>query len=387
MSQTTNSTDALQSLLQEIRRWSAELGFQDMGVALADNQEESDRLQRWLDADFHGSMSWMAENVDKRLSPALLVDGAKRILSFRMNYLPPETQQIKILKDASKAYVSRYALGRDYHKLIRKRLATLCKKIEHYCAENALNLGLSQRPFVDSAPVLERPSAQKAGLGWVGKHSLLINQHQGSWFFLGEILTDIPFPVNTKIAENQCGDCDACLKVCPTDAFPEPYILDARRCISYLTIENKGPIPEGFRNAIGNRVFGCDDCQAICPWNKFAQTTQEDDFKPRHQLDSSELADLFQWDEPTFLDKTAGSPIRRIGYENWLRNLAVGLGNAPQSPHIDYVLASKIGETSAQVDEHIEWALQQHRNPQRVKKRKVKNPNKKIPARSTSKGE
>ena len=311
-------------------------------------------------------MSWMKTNLEKRLNPEQLLPGTQRIISARMNYLPANTQQIKILKSPDKAYVSRYALGRDYHKLIRKRLAKIAENIR----KEVLDANLSQRAFVDSAPVLERPIAEKAGLGWVGKHTLLIHPNEGSWFFLGEIYTNLPLPIDSQTEKNRCGDCDACLKVCPTDAFPKPYQLDASRCISYLTIEHSGPIPEEFREPIGNRVFGCDDCQAICPWNKYAKTTMEKDFLPRHGMDNIDLATLFSWDEPTYLTRTEGSALRRIGHENWLRNLAVGLGNATNNERNLAALNSQLHHPSEVVREHVGWALQRLSNP-RPRKRKI----------------
>ena len=374
------------TLSNHIKTWAKQLGFQQVGIALAETNDEKDRLNRWLEKNYHGSMSWMASNVDKRLDPSLLHPGTIRVISVRMNYLVPDTNQIQVLKSPEKAYVSRYALGRDYHKLIRKRLAKLSTYIEDYCNENAITINseqiegkkISQRPFVDSAPVLERPLAEKAGLGWIGKHTLVINEKEGSWFFLGEIYTNLPLPINQHIAENKCGECQACLKVCPTDAFPEPYVLDGRRCISYLTIEHDGIIPEEFREPMGNRVFGCDDCQAICPWNKYAQHTEEDDFTPRNQLDSEDLVTLFQWSEDEFLEKTAGSPIRRIGYENWLRNLSIGLGNAPAKPEILDALKHKETKNSAVLREHFDWAIKQQLTPGKRRKRKLRNPNQKL---------
>ncbi|WNO08179.1 tRNA epoxyqueuosine(34) reductase QueG [Teredinibacter sp. KSP-S5-2] len=368
------STSKLDQLTNAIKNWAKEEGFQQVGITKGDLTAEQPAYEAWLKKGYHADMQWMAENKEKRLSPALLHPNTQRVISFRMNYLPPDTEQIKILKSPTKAYVSRYALGRDYHKLIRKRLAKIATKIEQF-AETHLNEGQpEQRPFVDSAPVLERPLAAMAGLGWTGKHTLIIHPEAGSWFFLGEIFTSIPLPVNEEKVENKCGDCEACLKVCPTDAFPQPYVLDAGRCISYLTIENKGSIPEEFREPMGNRVFGCDDCQAICPWNKYASFTEETDFHPRHQLDISELIDLFNWDEKQFLDKTAGSPIRRIGYQNWLRNLAVGLGNAPSHNEIGHTLEQKKAHCSELVREHIDWALTQQHSPNRKRKRKIKKP-------------
>lgn len=365
----TPSDPRLHQLAAEIEQWADELGFQQVGITDTDLSVEQPRFEQWLAEGHHGSMDWLAQNADKRLQPSLLVPDACRVISVRLNYLPGDTQQIRVLKSPSTAYVSRYALGRDYHKLIRRRLATLAEKIR---ARAEPWMSASQRPFVDSAPVLERPLAQKAGLGWVGKHTLVINRSAGSWFFLGEILTNIPLPLNQTAATNRCGECSACIKVCPTDAFPQPYQLDARRCISYLTIENKGAIPEEFRAAMGNRVFGCDDCQAICPWNRYAKPTDEQDFQPRHNLHNSELLDLFLWDETTFLKNTEGSPIRRIGYERWQRNLAIGLGNAPSDVRIIEALQQRRAQATALVQEHIDWALEQQQNPQRRRKRKVK---------------
>lgn len=366
-----------QNLADQISLWAQELGFQAVGISSADVSSEQARLDAWLDANYHGSMNWMLENKDLRLSPDKLLPGTTRVISARMAYLPPKTEQIKVLKSPDKAYVSRYALGRDYHKLIRKRMAKLAKKIEDYCQEHGLCDGINQRAFVDSAPVLERPLAEQSGLGWVGKHTLLIHQEVGSWFFLGEVYTNIPLPVNQHIQENRCGDCKACLQVCPTDAFPKPYVLDARRCISYLTIENKGPIPEEYREVMGNRVFGCDDCQAICPWNKYASFTEENDFQPRHNLENSELLTLFNWPEEVFLGNTAGSPIRRIGHINWLRNLSVGLGNAPSSPAIIEALKEKMALYKDHwLCEHLEWALKRQLHPPKRRKRKLKNNNK-----------
>lgn len=360
------------TLANEIKSWARELGFQQCGIALADLGEEKQRLDEWLARGYHGEMHWLAEHRGMKTQPTLLLEGTIRAISVRMDYLPPDTEPIKILKSPEKAYISRYALGRDYHKLIRKRLAVLAKKIEAWCEQNLPEQIPSQRPFVDSAPVMERPLAQQAGLGWVGKHTLLINKKAGSWFFLGEIYTNLPLPFETEKPVDRCGTCEACLKVCPTDAFPKPYQLDARRCISYLTIEYDGVIPEEFREPIGNRVFGCDDCQAICPWNKYAKPTCEKDFHPRHGLDSRDLLTLFEWDEATFLKNTAGSPIRRTGYRNWQRNLAIGLGNAPSSDSIIAALEKRLTDASPVLAEHIQWAIRQQRTPDRKRKRKVK---------------
>lgn len=370
---TDNPNDiALEHLAEQLQQWGRELGFQQVGITDVDLSSHEPKLKEWLAKGYNGSMAWMGDHGNMRSRPDELLSGTIRVISARMDYLPADTEQIKVLKDGKKAYISRYSLGRDYHKLIRKRLSQLAKQLEAEATKLFPDLAVEQRAFVDSAPVMERPLAEKAGLGWAGKHTLIINENAGSWFFLGEILTNIPLPVNPTIPENKCGSCTACLKVCPTDAFPEPYTVDAKRCISYLTIENKGPIPVEFREPIGNRVFGCDDCQAICPWNKFAQFSQETDFNPRHNLDSSRLVDLFQWSEAEFLKNTEGSPLRRAGYNNWLRNLAVGLGNAPSSDEIIDALTQKREHTSDMVQEHIDWALAQQAQPNRRRKRKVK---------------
>ncbi|MEQ9509304.1 MAG: tRNA epoxyqueuosine(34) reductase QueG [Alloalcanivorax xenomutans] len=327
------------------------LGFQQLGVADIDLGEAETRLRRWLDAGYHGEMKWMEAHGHKRSRPRELEPGTLRVISLRMNYLPPDTQPVKLLKQGEKAYVSRYALGRDYHKLVRKRLATLARWIREQVSDSEL-----ARAFVDSAPVMEKPLAAKAGLGWQGKHTLLINREAGSWFFLGEIYTDLPLPVDQPV-EDRCGKCSACMTVCPTDAIVAPYQLDARRCISYLTIEHPGSIPESLRAGIGNRIFGCDDCQLMCPWNRFAQFTSEGDFHPRHQLENSDLVTLFLWDEGTFLRCTEGSPIRRAGYQRWLRNLAVALGNGPASAEAIGALRSRRDDPSELVREHVNWAL------------------------------
>lgn len=370
---TDNRDDAvLEHLAEQLQQWGRELGFQQVGITDVDLSSHEPKLKEWLAKGYNGSMKWMGEHGNMRSRPDELLPGTIRVISARMDYLPADTEQIKVLKDGEKAYISRYSLGRDYHKLIRKRLSQLAKQLEVEASKLFPDLAIEQRAFVDSAPVMERPLAEKAGLGWAGKHTLIINEKAGSWFFLGEILTNIPLPVNLSIPENKCGSCTACLKVCPTDAFPEPYTVDAKRCISYLTIENKGPIPVEFREPIGNRVFGCDDCQAICPWNKFAQFSQETDFNPRHNLDNSRLIDLFQWSETEFLKNTEGSPLRRAGYNNWLRNLAVGLGNASSSDEIIEALTQKREDTSEMVQEHIDWALAQQAKPNRRRKRKIK---------------
>ena len=348
--------EQLANLAQKIKAWGSELGFQQVAIAEPDLNQASERLNKWLADGFQGSMQWMAEHGDKRYVVDKLVDHTVRVISVRMDYLA-DSNMVAVLKNDNKAYISRYALGRDYHKLIRKRLAALVSKIETEIPE----LQLSQRPFVDTAPVMEKPLAEQAGLGWIGKNTLLLNDKAGSWFFLGEIYTSLQLPTDHSEQVDRCGNCRACLKVCPTDAFPEPYVLDARKCISYLTIENKDAIPEALRPLMGNRVFGCDDCQIICPWNRFASKTKEDDFSPRHNLDDPDLVTLFNWQPQEFLDKTEGLPIRRIGHERWLRNLAVGLGNASASEDILHQLEARAEHPSALVREHVQWAINQQR--------------------------
>ena len=346
--------EKLENLAKKIKAWGESLGFQQVAIVEPDLSQASQRLNKWLADGFQGSMQWMGEHGDKRYVVDKLVDHTLRVISVRMDYLA-DNKMIAVLKNDNKAYISRYALGRDYHKLIRKRLAELVKRIENELPE----LQLSQRPFVDSAPVMEKPLAEQAGLGWIGKNTLLLNRDAGSWFFLGEIYTSLKLPVDQAKQPDRCGNCRACLKVCPTDAFPEPYVLDARKCISYLTIENKDAIPEELRPLMGNRVFGCDDCQIICPWNRFASQTKEDDFTPRHNLDNSDLTTLFTWSPEEFLSNTEGSPIRRIGHERWMRNLAVGLGNASGSEDILKVLEARAQHPSPLVQEHVAWAIAQ----------------------------
>lgn len=343
-----------QQLAEQIKAWGEELGFAHIGISPAANDQHAQRLREWLDRDFHGEMHYMRDREALRSDPDALLPGTIRVISARMDYLNSASakESEAVLADPRKAYISHYALGRDYHKLIRKRLAALATRISEAA-------GGQHRAFVDSAPVLERGFAEQAGLGWIGKNSMLINSRAGSWFFLGEIYTDIPLPTDPPQQTGHCGTCRSCIDDCPTDAIVAPYQVDARRCISYLTIELKGAIPETLRPAMGNRVFGCDDCQLVCPWNKFAQTSGEEDFRPRHNLDDSALLSLFMWTEQQFLDRTAGSAIRRIGYEGWLRNLAVGLGNAPYDEAIAAGLQRRRGEASELVREHIDWALVQ----------------------------
>jgi epoxyqueuosine reductase len=343
-----------QATADQIRGWATELGFQQLGITGVDLGDHEGYLQKWLDAGYHGSMAYMARHGNKRSRPAELVPGTLRVLSLRMDYLEPDTQPLHILESPRKAYISRYTLGRDYHKLIRKRLSRLANRIE-------TELGGGQfRAFVDSAPVLERAAAEQAGLGWIAKNTMLINRDAGSWFFLGEIFTDLPLPVDEAQGSKHCGTCTACLDICPTNAFTGPFQLDARKCISYLTIEHHGSIDPALRPLMGNRIFGCDDCQLCCPWNKFAQATDEGDFRPRHGLADIELVTLFDWDEATFLAKTEGSAIRRIGYERWLRNIAVALGNAPSSEQVVSALQRRRADPSQLVQEHVVWALAQH---------------------------
>ena len=341
-------------MLDTIRGWGEALGFQALGFTGIDLSQHRDYLDKWLQAGYHGEMAWMARHGDKRSRPDALIPGTCTVITARMDYLPDGADPSAILAQSDKAYISRYALGRDYHKLIRSRLAKLASKIETHLGSG------HYRAFVDSAPVLERALAENAGLGWIGKNTMLLNDKAGSWFFLGEIYTDIPLPKDPPKTVDHCGSCRACLDVCPTNAFVDPWVLDARKCISYLTIEYDGVIPEDLRPAMGNRIYGCDDCQLVCPWNKFAQTTSEPDFSPRHQLDAIDLLECFAWDEPTFLARTEGSAIRRIGFQRWRRNVAIALGNATTTDAIKQGLRAALPDSSAVVQEHIEWALAQH---------------------------
>ena len=342
------------ALLDRIREWGDALGFQALGFTGVDLQQHEEYLQKWLAKGYHGEMEWMARHGSKRSQPNALVPGTCTVITARMDYLPKGADAEQVLSQSELAYISRYALGRDYHKLMRARLAKLARQIE-------TQLGTGRyRAFVDSAPVLERALAENAGLGWIGKNTMLLNDKAGSWFFLGEIYTDIPLPPDPPQATQHCGTCQACLDICPTQAFVAPWVLDARKCISYLTIEFDGVIPEALRRAMGNRIYGCDDCQLVCPWNKFAAQTREPDFAPRHQLDSITLATCFGWDEATFLARTEGSAIRRIGYSQWRRNVAIALGNADTSDAVVRALQSAVDDPSAVVREHVLWALSQH---------------------------
>ncbi|MDX1569229.1 MAG: tRNA epoxyqueuosine(34) reductase QueG [Xanthomonadales bacterium] len=342
-----------QALSEDIRRWGGELGFQAVGIADTDLAEHEARLMNWLDAGFHGEMDYMKRHGTRRSRPADLVPGTVRVISLRMDYLPPAgADPMQVLDEPELGYVSRYALGRDYHKVLRKRIQKLADRIRRRVGD------FGYRAFVDSAPVLEKALAEKAGLGWIGKHSNLLHKDAGSWFFLGELYTDLPLPVDKPLT-NHCGTCTRCLEVCPTDAIVAPYEVDARRCISYLTIELRGSIPPELRPMMGNRIYGCDDCQLFCPWNKFSTPTPEADFLPRGNLDAPALVDLFAWTEAEFLSRTEGSPIRRIGYECWLRNIAVALGNAGPSEEVRAALVAREDHPSPLVREHVAWALRQ----------------------------
>lgn len=344
----------LAELAERIKRWGVQLGFQQIGITDTDLGQAEHHLKRWLDQGRHGEMHYMSRHGLRRSRPHELVPGTIRVISARMDYWPQGARDaFAVLNDPTVGFVSRYALGRDYHKLIRKRLQRLVDRI----AADAGSFGY--RVFTDSAPVLEKALAEKAGLGWIGKHTNLINNTAGSWFFLGEIYTDLPLPVDVP-ADDHCGTCTACMDACPTDAIVAPYQLDARRCISYLTIELRGPIPVPLRALIGNRIYGCDDCQLVCPWNRFARASNAPEFSPREQLSDRKLVELFRWTQREFLSRTSGSAIRRIGYECWLRNIAVALGNAPASRPVVTALETRVNDPSDLVREHVAWALAQH---------------------------
>ncbi len=347
------SDDTGQRLLaNDIKRWGRELGFQAVGISDTDLAVHETRLLNWLGSGHHGEMAYMSRHGTRRTRPADLVEGTIRIISVRMDYLPPDAADPEgVLEQPTLGYVSRYALGRDYHKVMRGRLQRLAARIEQAVGP------FGYRAFVDSAPVLEKAIAAKAGLGWIGKHTNLLSREAGSWYFLGELYTDLPLPTDAAV-EDHCGRCTACIDICPTQAIVGPYELDARRCISYLTIELRGSIPVELRTLIGNRVYGCDDCQLVCPWNRFATTTQMPDFAVRNGLDAPSLLALFAWTEDEFLSKTEGSAIRRIGYACWLRNIAVALGNAPRSEAVIEALQSRSDHRSPLVREHVAWALQ-----------------------------
>jgi epoxyqueuosine reductase len=341
------------AIAQQIRDWGKSLGFQAVGIANADLSAAEPRLLDWLDKGWHGEMKYMARHGTLRARPEQLKPGTLRVISCRMDYLADVPGSVEQELQPGRAYIARYARGRDYHKVLRQRLQKLCERIEAEVGP------FGYRVFTDSAPVLEVELAARAGIGWRGKHTLLLDRAAGSWFFLGEIYCDLHLPVDTR-QENRCGTCERCIDICPTQAIRGPYQLDARRCISYLTIEHKSTIPEELRALIGNRVYGCDDCQLVCPWNRFAQPTAEEDFQPRNGLDRATLVELFAWTEREFDERLQGSPIRRIGYERWLRNLAVGLGNAPTSPEVVDALRARADHPSALVREHVDWALERH---------------------------
>lgn len=341
----------MDELALRIKAWGRELGFQAVGITDTSLGAAEDRLLQWLADGHHGAMDYMAKHGVKRARPAELLPGTLRVISVRMNYFPEHSYAAEaVLLNPERAYVSRYALGRDYHKVLRNRLEKLVQKIRDVT-------DCQCRVFTDSAPVLEVELAQKAHLGWRGKHTLLLTREQGSWFFLGEIFIDLPLPVEAA-QSSHCGTCVACMEVCPTQAITAPYIVDARRCISYLTIEHKGSIPSELRPLIGNRIYGCDDCQLFCPWNRLAVRSAEPDFAVRHKLDDISLVELFSWSEDEFRARMAGSPIYRIGYEQWLRNIAVALGNATATAESLRALQSRLHDASALVREHVEWALQ-----------------------------
>jgi epoxyqueuosine reductase len=346
--------EELERLAAEVKRLGRRLGFQGVGVAGIDLSEDEPHLAAWLAARRHGTMEYMARHRPRRARPEELVPGTVRVISLRMDYWPNAAAPAeRTLADPERAYIGRYALGRDYHKVLRARLKRLAAEIEERIGP------FGYRVFVDSGPVLEKALARNAGLGWIGKHTNLINRRAGSWFFLGELFTDLPLPVD-RAEPDHCGSCRACIDVCPTGAIVAPFQLDARRCISYLTIEHKGSIPIELRTAIGNRIFGCDDCQLACPWNKFAQPSREPDFGPRHALDAERLVTLFAWTESEWSKRTEGSALRRAGYEGWLRNLAVALGNAPTCAAVVGALSARLAHPSTLVREHVLWALERH---------------------------
>ncbi len=345
---------ALEALAQRLKALAREAGFQRAGISDVVLGEDEAHLRDWLAQGLHGSMHWMAQHGDKRSRPAELLPGTVRVLSVGMDYGREPEEAWENLRAQERAYVARYALGRDYHKLMRQRLQRLADRVANEIGPFGF------RVFVDSAPVLERALARNAGLGWIGKHTCLIDRDGGSWFFLGEIYLDLPLPVDVP-ASNHCGTCSRCIEVCPTRAITAPYRLDARRCISYLTIEHEGSIDPELRPLIGNRIFGCDDCQLVCPWNKFARRSDEPDFRVRNDLDRATLAELFAWSEAEFLQRTEGSAIRRSGYSRWLRNIAVALGNAPTTPETVAALESRRDIDDPVVREHVEWALARHR--------------------------
>ncbi len=353
----SNTVQLSRALLEDMQIWARSLGFQQLGVSDIDLSAAEDQLQQWLARGFHGEMEFMQRHGSLRTHPEELVPGTIRVITARMDYWPETAADAwQVIGESELGFISRYALGRDYHKLIRKRLLRLSKRIEEAVG------AMGDRVFTDSAPVMEKALAQKSGLGWIGKHTNVLNRQNGSYFFLGEIYTDLPLPLTEPVSDH-CGSCTACIDICPTQAIVAPYELDARRCISYLTIELRGSIPVEFRPMMGNRIYGCDDCQLVCPWNKFAQMTTESAYLPREGLDAPQLVELFSWTEAEFLQRLEGSPIRRIGYECWLRNIAIALGNAKTSQKIVAALKGRLEHPSELVREHVQWALEQHINP------------------------
>jgi epoxyqueuosine reductase len=341
------------ALAAHIKDWGRKLGLADVRIASPDIADAEIGLNAWLGAGYHGTMDYMASHGSKRARPIALMPQTRAVIVARLDYRPQAADPDTNLADGARAYISRYALGRDYHKVLRNRLQKLATRMVSEIGP------LGYRVFVDSAPVMEVALATQAGLGWRGKHTLVLSRRAGSWFFLGEIYTDLPLPADEAVSEH-CGSCRACMDICPTNAIVAPYRLDARRCISYLTIELKGSIPEDLRPLLGNRVYGCDDCQLVCPWNRYAPLTQDKGFAVRNGLDRATLVELFAWTEAEFEQRLAGSPIRRIGYERWLRNLAVGLGNAPTTPEVVAALDARRDDTSELVREHVRWALARH---------------------------
>ena len=356
-----NTPPDYKTLRRLLDGWAQQLGFAELAVTDTDLGDYSPRLRRWLALRRHGDMGYMERNSELREHPQRLLPGTVRVISVRMDYLHRDAARpLPVLRDSGRAYIARYALGRDYHKLMRRRLAVLAGRIRTWLQQADAPGSPRQRPFVDSAPVQEKPLAEKAGLGWIGKNTLLLSRRAGSWFFLGEIFTSAPLPVDNPAARQQgdCRNCRACMTACPTGAIVAPYQLDARRCIAYLTIEHKGAIPVELRAPMGNRVFGCDDCQLCCPWNRHARPVDERDFRPRHGLDDSALLELFKWTQSEFLERTAGSPIRRLGYQRWRRNLSVGIGNGRPSAAAIAALREAQKGASQMLAEHLRWAEQ-----------------------------
>ena len=354
MSPPPNNVDDFHSLVRLIKIWGMQLGFSHTAISDVDLGEAEQRLGDWLKQGFHGEMAYMSRHGTKRTRPDELVAGTISVITVRMDYLPQTMQQAQMaLSNPSIGYIARYALGRDYHKVMRRKL----QQLAHRISAKAGSFGY--RVLCDSAPVMEKALAQKSGQGWIGKHTNILNRESGSWFFLGEIYTDMPLPVDVSTRAH-CGSCTACIDICPTAAIVAPYQLDARRCISYLTIELQGSIPVEFRKAIGNRIFGCDDCQLVCPWNRYAKISTQPDFTIRHHLDATALTALFEWDEKSFARHTEGSAIRRLGCSRWLRNIAIALGNAPTSAAVISALRKRLNHPSSMLREHVAWALAQH---------------------------